>query len=242
MIGVAHEWVSFDGQDGATYLFDVSFLASNWTCIFGNGCKGILPESAIELSQGCCSYGAHFTDDADEAALLKAAARLNAAQWQRIDLVDSSPVHTDAQGDRTTKTVDGACCFHNDTDFPGGSGCALHRGALDAGERPLDWKPDVCWQLPLRLDEHLDDNEHHTFILREWKLRDWGEGGKEFHWWCTEEDDAFIDREAVYQTLRDEIIELVGPAPYAFLVEYLDGQRGQTALDHPVRRIPVRSA
>ena len=23
--------------------------------------------------------------------------------------------------------------------------------ALEAGERPLDWKPDVCWQLPLRL-------------------------------------------------------------------------------------------
>ena len=55
-----------------------------------------------------------------------------------------------------------------------------------AGERPIDWKPDVCWQLPLRLQEHTDDHGHVTSTLREWKRRDWGEGGHEFHWWCTD--------------------------------------------------------
>ncbi len=56
----------------------------------------------------------------------------------------------------------------------------------------MDWKPDVCWQLPLRLEEKVDDNDHITKVLREWKRRDWGEGGFEFHWWCTEAPDAFV--------------------------------------------------
>jgi hypothetical protein len=36
----------------------------------------------------------------------------------------------------------------------------------------------VCWQLPLRLEHKLDENEHATYVLREWKRRDWGEGGR----------------------------------------------------------------
>ena len=43
-----------------TWVFDVTFLTSNWTCIFGNGCQGVLTGPAPELVQGCCSYGAHL--------------------------------------------------------------------------------------------------------------------------------------------------------------------------------------
>ena len=58
----AHEWVSFDDPDEErTWLFDVTFLASAWTCIFGHGCQGVLTGPTPELVQGCCSYGAHFT-------------------------------------------------------------------------------------------------------------------------------------------------------------------------------------
>ena len=56
-----HEWLSFDLDDD-TYQFDVTFLTSPWTCIFGRGCPGVLTGPAPELEQGCCSYGAHFTD------------------------------------------------------------------------------------------------------------------------------------------------------------------------------------
>ena len=59
----AHEWVSFeDAEEMRTWVFDVTFLASRWTCIFGRGCQGVLTGPAPELVQGCCSYGAHFTD------------------------------------------------------------------------------------------------------------------------------------------------------------------------------------
>ena len=44
-------------------MFDVTFLLSRWTCIFGDGCQGVLTGPAPELVQGCCSYGAHFTDE-----------------------------------------------------------------------------------------------------------------------------------------------------------------------------------
>ena len=61
-----HEWVSFDDPDEErTWLFDVTFLVSAWTCIFGQGCQGVLTGPAPELVQGCCSYGAHFTGKKD---------------------------------------------------------------------------------------------------------------------------------------------------------------------------------
>ena len=57
-----HEWLSFeDPEEERTWLFDVTFLLSRWTCIFGSGCEGVLTEPAPEMVQGCCSYGAHFT-------------------------------------------------------------------------------------------------------------------------------------------------------------------------------------
>ena len=97
-----------------------------------------------------------------------------------------------------TRLVDDACIFLNRPGFAGGAGCALHIGALEAGERPLDWKPNVCWQVPIRLEHATDENGHLTSRLREWKRRDWGEGGAEFHWWCTESPEAFVGAEPVY--------------------------------------------
>ena len=61
-----HEWISFEDEDEErTWVFDATFLTSNWTCIFGNGCQGVLTGPAPELVQGCCSYGAHLVDKKD---------------------------------------------------------------------------------------------------------------------------------------------------------------------------------
>ncbi len=95
-----------------------------------------------------------------------------------------------------TRVVDGACIFLNRPDHPNGAGCAFHQAAVSRGESYLDWKPEVCWQVPMRLDYHRDDNDHLTYILREWKRRDWGEGGADFHWWCTEDPLAFVGDDA----------------------------------------------
>ena len=235
-----HEWASFD-VDGSTYLFDLTFLTSNWTCIFGDGCLGVLTAPAPELVHGCCTYGAHFTGKKDRKKTERYAERLTADQWQLKAEAEAlgGPIHKDEDGNTVSHVVDGACIFLNRVGFPTGPGCALHSAALEVGERPLDWKPEVCWQLPLRLDHHVDDNEHYTYTLREWKRRDWGEGGQEFHWWCTETDEAFVGSEPVYETLRDDIVELVGEAPYEALRAHVATRSTETLLPHPaVRRGP----
>jgi hypothetical protein len=235
-----HEWVSFEDPDEErTWIFDLTFLTSAWSCIYGNGCQGVLTGPAEDLAQGCCSYGAHFVDEEDEANTLEHAARLTPQQWQHHDVGHrkSGPTKVNKAGEIKSRLVDGACIFLNRPGFEGGIGCALHTAALEAGERPLDWKPQVCWQLPLRLEDHIEDGDGHvTSTLREWKRRDRGEGGAEFHWWCTESADAFVDRSPVYETLRDEIIEMVGQKAYDLLCEHVASRGTERYLPHPVLR------
>jgi len=233
-----HEWVSFEDKNETVWLFDVTFMASDWTCIFGRGCPGVLTERAPELGQGCCSYGAHFTETADRERVEDYAALLTDEQWQLKDEADEvgGPIHQDENGAWITRQFEDACIFLNREDFPAGGGCALHLSAVDAGEAPLLRKPDVCWQLPLRLTEHTDENQRTTMTLREWRRPDWGEGGAEFAWWCTEEHEAFIGDTPVYKALRDEIVALVGAEPYAALCEHLTARPSETIVPHPARR------
>ena len=106
----------------------------------------------------------------------------------------------------------------------------------------MDWKPSVCWQVPIRLEHSTDESGHLTSRLREWKRRDWGEGGTDFGWWCTEEPEAFVGAEPLYRSAKDDIIELVGAAVYERMVELLERPEW-VPLPHPVLRVdgPVGS-
>jgi hypothetical protein len=226
----AHEWLSFEDPDEErTWIFDVTFLLSSWECIFGRGCQGVLTGPAPELVQGCCSYGAHFVDDDDLARIEKKAAQLTADEWQfrskgrrKDGALKISKVNKD--GDTVTRLADDACIFLNRPGFGAGPGCALHQAALSRGERPVDWKPEVCWQLPLRRDEDEDDRGHVTTTIRQWDRPDWGAGGAEFHWWCTESPSAFIGAEPVYRSMRDELVEMTGTKVYKRLAGYLESR------------------
>ncbi len=230
----AHEWFSFD-HAGETYMFDLTFLTSRWSCIYGRGCPGIDDAPAPELEIGCCSHGAYFSDKADRKRTRELMMQLTDDEWQYKSHANKGPgaIYKNEDGDWVTRVVDGACIFQNRAGFAGGAGCAFHKAALNRGERFIDWKPSVCWQAPLRLDYHVDDNDHLTNILREWKRRDWGEGGADFHWWCTEDDLAFVGAEPVYITLREEIIEMIGEEPYRRLAEHLEARGTTQLLPHP---------
>ncbi len=232
-----HEWVSFeDPVELRTWVFDATFMRSNWRCIYGAGCKGVLDADASSMHQGCCSYGAHFVDDEDVQTVVRAADRLTKKHWQHHKTGrDEGFLATADDGATTTRLVDDACIFLNRPGFKGGIGCALHIAALEAGERPLDWKPNVCWQLPLRLESTTDEHGYVTSTLREWKRRDWGDGGAEFHWWCTESGDAFVGAVPVYEYLRDEIVEMVGERIYDQMVTLIT-RKGWTPLPHPAVR------
>jgi len=219
-----HEWISFDDPDEArTWLFDVTFLTSPWTCIFGQGCKGVLTEDFTDAQQGCCSYGAHFTGPDDIAHTHEMAERLTPEQWQFRDEGRAQGItQVNDDGETTTLLVDDACVFLNRPGFDGaGIGCAFHHAAVDSGQRHLDLMPEVCWQLPIRRVDETDDHGHVTSTVREWKRRDWGDGGHDFHWWCTDTDDAFIAREPVYVSLRDELEHMVGAHVYDMLAKHL---------------------
>jgi hypothetical protein len=236
-----HEWLSFeDPEEDRTWVFDVTFLTSNYHCIFGAGCQGIEADPAADTANGCCTHGAYFTDDDDRARIEAAVARLGPEHWQNHRLGASrGALVTERGGDARTRLHRGACILLNRPGFPGGEGCALHRAALDHGERPLDWKPEVCWQVPVRRVDSTDEVGHVTSTVREWKRRDWGEGGLEFHWWCTEAHEAFTAAGPVYLTMRDELVEMVGAAVYERLVAALAMRGSEHLLAHPTVRRPT---
>ncbi len=222
---MSEELIEIDTGD-TVWQFDRSFLSSNWSCIFGAGCHGILPEVATELQQGCCSYGAHLGDGAEgrsEALNVAAfASVLTAEQWQfRGTFVADGPAGIFSDERRNhTRLVDDACVFLNRPDFPGGAGCALHVGALDAGESPVDWKPSVCWQLPIRVDWEPVDADTERATVRRWSRDDWGEFGSSMAWCCTERDEgqeAYVGAAPVIESMADELTALVGREVYVEL-------------------------
>ncbi len=239
----AHEWVSFEDPDEQrTWVFDVTFLVSPWRCIYGHGCQGVLTGPAPELEQGCCSYGAHFTGPEDVDRVRAAARDLTPEQWQFYGAGRRGGIaRTQRDGTRTTRIVEGACIFLNRPGFPGGAGCALHRAALEAHRAPLATKPDVCWQLPLRREDADGPGGHVISTVAQWDRRHWGEGGADFHWWCTEASEAFTAAEPVYRHMAGELTELVGAPVYELLCRYLGGRKAMTFLPHPALR-PGRAA
>lgn len=194
---------------GTVWRFDTAFLRSNWNCIWGRGCLGILPAPAEHLGQGCCSVGAELDGEEEAMTLSALAATIDPARFQHHAEAADGGVFSD--GTRTnTRVVDGACIFFNRPGFAGGVGCALHLAALDDGERPMDGKPAVCWQLPLKVDR-VRDGDGEVSVLRRWRRSDWGDGGETMAWWCTEADECFDAEVPVAESMADELRALVGP-------------------------------
>lgn len=241
-MALEREWVTVDDPDQSSikYTFDVSFLLSSYQCIYGAGCPGIRPEGEDPVV-GCCVHGAYLTDPGEQRMIEKQLGRLSPETMQNHDAaVEDGIFETDEEGDTRTRTVDGACIFLNHEGFGAGEGCSLHLLALREDERPMDTKPTVCWQLPLHRDivEQVGNDgetvEVHTIAAFE--RGTWGEGGAEFHWWCTEAPEAFTAQRPVYRTMEDELRAMVGDAVYDELSGYLDRRRRQS---NRVRFLPV---
>ncbi len=219
------EWVSFaDPEEDRTWLFDATFLLSGWECLYGQGCQGVLTAPSGELAQGCCSYGAHFTGEDDAARVEAVAARLPGHIWQFAGQggqggQGQSPLRRRRRGPTTTRLVRGACIFLNRPGFAAGSGCALHLAALADGVPPLSYKPDVCWQLPLRREDDLEKSGHVISRVVQWERRHWGPAGEEFAWWCSEDPAAYGEARPLYERMDAELRALCGDA----VVELLRG-------------------
>jgi hypothetical protein len=216
------EFVEFYDPDNDAHLIraDLTWLLSRWTCIFGQGCHGII---AGKANEGCCSHGAFFTDADDEKRVRAAAKRLTPETWQHYvrgfkNYTEMDTIDGDTPARRTATRPGAGCVFQNDADFAGGGGCALHGQALRDGKHPLEYKPDVCWQLPVRRAQDWTKRPDGTKILlsviTEFDRRGWGEGGHDLHWWCTSSPDAHVGTEAMYVSYAPELIALIGAAAY----------------------------
>ena len=211
--------------DGDTrWRFETAFLQSRWQCIWGRGCLGILDEPAEHLGQGCCSIGAELADE-DEAMTIGAlAATLEPELFQHHADAAAGGIYADDRRN-ATRIVDGACIFFNHPGFGGGAGCALHLAATAAGEEPLDWKPSVCWQLPIRVDWEAHEDGTETATMRRWSRADWGADGETMAWCCTEGDRAYVGDTEVIDSLGEEIEALVGTEVLIALRRELGGRR-----------------
>jgi hypothetical protein len=115
------------------------------------------------------------------------AAMLSPVQFQYHALANERADGIYGDAERThTRVVDGACIFLNRPGWPGGEGCALHIAALESDESPTEWKPSVCWQLPLRIDWTEVDDTTESATVRRWTRTDWGDHGEKMAWCCTE--------------------------------------------------------
>src|SRR6478735_2795089 len=159
---------------------------------------------------GCCTLGAHFADEDDE-------------RKTRTSVVDGQQ----------------ACVFQNRPGFEAGAGCALHALAFVLEKNPLETKPDVCWQLPIRRTfrnvERQDGSTYTEVSIGEYDRRGWGPGGHDLDWYCSGNTEAHVGVEPVYVSNEAELTELMGKAAYDELVRHCEAHvRSRSALAlHP---------
>ena len=152
--------------------------------------------------------------DTDEALRISALGlSLESEIFQYADAATEDGLFSD-ESRSNTRVIDGACIFHNRPGFAGGEGCALHLAAVQDGENPMEYKPSICWQAPLKVDHHADGSK----TLRPWKRPDWDGGLESMAWCCTnrggadeELASAFVGTSPVSESLHAELRGLVGP-------------------------------
>ncbi len=141
--------------------------------------------------------------------------------------------------DLTWLTSRWTCIFHNRQDFHLGAGCALHALAFALEKDPLETKPDVCWQLPIRRQyrsvERQDGTSYTEVSIGEYDRRGWGPGGHDLDWYCSGNTEAHVAPDPLYLTSANELVALMGRAAYDELVTHCEAHvRSRSALAlHP---------
>ena len=223
---------------------DLTWLTSSYTCIFGQGCPGIYADAP---DAGCCTLGAHFADKDDEKRVAAFVAQLDDEQWQQRPRAQGQEVGLGRDGRRRRaqdphrrgRRPAGLRVPQPSRLRTNGAGCALHGLASSRASNPLETKPDVCWQLPIRRTfrdvERQDGTTYTEVSIGEYDRRGWGPGGHDLDWYCSGNTEAHVAVEPVYVTNEAELVELMGRAAYDELVRHCEAHlRSRSALAlHP---------
>ncbi len=152
----------------------------------------------------------------------RAVAQLDPAKWQFSGRAKRTGWYKQLpNGVVGTRVVEEGCIFLNRPGFATGPGCALHFASLERGERPMDGKPNVCWQFPLRRTDSTNDAGSPVSTIHPWVASDWKARGGTREWFCTSAPEAFGADDPVWRTLADELREIVGATVYAELADRL---------------------
>ena len=108
---------------------------------------------------GCCNHGAYFTDKDDQKRVRKFAKQLTRDDWQLFDEGprDKGKLRSRRRSRTTTRAArrrarSTAPASSPTARIPAAS-AAPHGLALRMGMNPLETKPEVCWQLPVRREQ-----------------------------------------------------------------------------------------
>ena len=229
------EWLDIPDQAGLDRIYrcDLTWLTSRWKCIYGNGCPG-----TRRAHQGCCTVGAHWSGSSDRQRVEACARRLPGELWQFRETGQAQGITIDDDEDShgQTRIVEGACIFLNRNGFPAGPGCALHLLALKEGRQSLETKPDVCWQIPLRVSyawEATAGADTLIVSVGEYDRAAWGPGGANMNWWCSSNTKAHTADRPLYQAYAHELTAVIGPANYQELARACDQRCESPDPAHP---------
>ncbi len=225
------EWVEFPNPENSSEIFkcDLTWLTSYWNCIFGNGCEGIDKEFP---THGCCSDGAYYYSEEDEARVTEAAKRLEPEMWQNHKVARKGGTFSITElgydKDRKIKKVNETCIFFNEKEFTDKFfGCALHHLALKEGKHFVETKPDICWQLPLRRSwekREVGDAHYDVIVIGEYTREAWGEGGEDLDWYCSSNTEAHTGAKPVYISNKVELVAMMNQKAYDHLAALCDAR------------------
>jgi hypothetical protein len=240
------EWLTFPSPDDPDHQFrvNVSFMLSNYECIFGRGCPGLL-NGRSQADVGCCERGVTFMDDDDFSHVAEMVGELTADDCDNIDHVHGRGWYQSTRSGRPYKTrkIGTACIFANRAEGPAGKpGCAFHHLAGRTGRHPSDTKPFICWTVPLNFssEEAIEPGGQTTTIVSAFTADAWGgtnddeesDGRGHMGYWCIDTPDAYRSSQPVYRSMEHELRKGMGNAAYDALVDLLVG------IDQPRHPMP----
>ena len=181
--------------------------------------------STGQASTGCCNHGAYFSDKDDEKRMRKFAEQLTPDDWQFYDEGHDKNgklrLRREGRGRRREAPQDphGRRRLHlrqprGPSRRRSAARCTGWRCA--SGLNPLETKPEVCWQLPVRREQEWVDRPTApascASTVAEFDRRGWGEGGHDLDWYCTSSPEAHVGGEPMYVSYGAELIALIGAA------------------------------
>lgn len=249
MKGTAHtgpaDYMEFV-HDGKNYRANLSWLLSNWKCIFGEGCPGHFGEKDKTYAPdiACCSLGFWVDDQKDIDKVESYIGQLTDEDWDSElrkvveEKGDWKIVYKDDDKDKSIKSRvhDGGCVFANRSNGSAGKpGCAFHHLADRIGKHFTEVKPTVCWTVPL----HTYNDEDDVIVIDAWDADEWGGANSDgthdkwMKWWCVDTPDAYVGTEPVYRYLEPELRLTIGDGPFDTMVAEIEKRKGNYVAPMP---------